>query len=180
MARKTTTPAGKPISVVRVIGTFVAIIFVFFLTTEYAPVAEYVNVAGWLARGAAWVSGGILQVLGPLLGFPVLVAGTRLGSGEFVVDVTEACSGATPTAIYLAAVAAYPASWRSRGVGAVIGFLVIHFFNVLRVLALFLIGLFAHEYFHDMHVYVAQAVVLIVAVATWVFWAERYADVTVA
>jgi hypothetical protein len=41
---------------------------------------------------------------------------------------------------------------------------------------LFLIGLFAHQYFHDTHVYVAQALVVAIAVATWLFWAGRFAD----
>ncbi len=61
-------------------------------------------------------------------------------------------------------------------IGAGIGFAVIHAVNVLRVIALFLIGLFANQYFHDTHVYIAQALVVVVAVVTWVYWAGRFAD----
>ena len=43
-------------------------------------------------------------------------------------------------------------------------------------IALFLVGLFYHQYFHDTHVYVAQALVVAIAVATWLFWAGRFAD----
>src|SRR5690349_16650649 len=99
---------------IRVVATFVGIIFAFFMATDYAPIADHINVAGWLARAAAWFSGWVLNGVGHLAGFPVQTTGTRLASGEFVVDVTEACSGAVPTAIYLAAVAAYPASWRAK------------------------------------------------------------------
>jgi exosortase/archaeosortase family protein len=161
---------------IRVVGTFVGIIFAFFMTTDYAPIADHFNVAGGLARIAALFSGWFLKGLGGLIGFPVQINGTRLGSGPFVVDVTEACSGAVPTAIYLAAVAAYPASWRAKMIGAGIGFGVINSINVLRVIALFLVGLFASQYFHDTHVYVAQALVVVIAVATWIFWAGRFAD----
>jgi hypothetical protein len=41
---------------------------------------------------------------------------------------------------------------------------------------LFLIGLFATQFFHETHVYIAQAVVVAIAVATWLFWAGRFAD----
>ncbi len=161
---------------IRVVATFVGIIFAFFMATDYAPIADRFNLAGWLARGAAVLSGFLLTGLGHWVGFTVDMDGTRLGSGSFIVDVTEACSGAVPTAIYLAAVAAYPASWRARMIGAGIGFAVIHAVNVLRVIALFLIGLFANQYFHDTHVYIAQALVVVVAVVTWVYWAGRFAD----
>jgi exosortase/archaeosortase family protein len=90
--------------------------------------------------------------------------------------VAPACSGAVPTSIYLAAVFAYPTSWRARGIGAVIGVTVIHLVNLLRVSALFLIGLYFHEIFHESHVYVAQALVVCVAVALWLYWATRFAD----
>lgn len=161
---------------IRVVVTFIGIIFAFFMATDYAPIADHVNVARWMARVAAWFSGWILMALGSALDFPVQINGTRMGSGDFLVDVTEACSGAVPTAIYLAAVAAYPASWRAKLIGAGIGLGVIHSINVVRVIVLFLIGLFANQYFHDTHVYVAQALVVVIAVATWIYWAGRFAD----
>ena len=65
---------------------------------------------------------------------------------------------------------------RAKLVGAGLGLGVIHGINVVRVVALFLIGLFANQYFHDTHVYVAQALVVVVAVATWIFWAGRVTD----
>ena len=81
-----------------------------------------------------------------------------------------------PTSIYMAAVFAYPTSWRARWLGTAIGIGVIQMVNIFRVSALFLIGLFFHEIFHDTHVYVAQALVVCVAVALWLYWATRFAD----
>ena len=43
-------------------------------------------------------------------------------------------------------------------------------------IVLFLIGLYFHQFFHDTHVYVAQALVVCVAVALWLYWATRFAD----
>jgi exosortase/archaeosortase family protein len=78
--------------------------------------------------------------------------------------------------IYLAAVLAYPATWRAKAVGALLGFVVILVVNLFRVSVLFLIGLYFQEIFHETHVYVAQALVVCVAVALWLFWATRLAD----
>jgi exosortase/archaeosortase family protein len=111
-----------------------------------------------------------------MAGFPVRIDGTNLASGDFIVDVSPACSGAVPSMIYLAAVLAYPTDRRAKLVGSALGISVIHLVNLIRVVALFLIGLFAHQYFHDTHVYVAQALVVCIAVATWLFWAGRVAD----
>ena len=160
----------------RVVGTFVVLIAVFFSLLTYSPIVERIDVGALLAQLSAWLSWLFLKGLGSLVGFPVVINGTNLGSGGFVVDVSPACSGAVPTMIYLAAVFAYPASLRSKLTGAVIGAVVIHGVNLMRVVTLFLIGLFASEYFHDTHVYVAQALVVAIAVATWLFWAGRFAD----
>ena len=123
------------------------------------------------------MSYGVLQGRSaPLAGFPVHKMGTIMGSGPFEVDVAPACSGAVPTSIYLAAVFAYPTTLAGARLGTAIGIGVIQLVNVVRVSALFLIGLFFHEIFHDTHVYVAQALVVCVAVALWLYWATRFAD----
>lgn len=161
---------------VRVIGTFLALITVFFFILTYDPILAVVDIGAALAQLSAFLSFGVLKVVGWLGGFPVHKIHTIMGSGSFEVDVAPACSGAVPTSIYLAAVFAYPSTWRSRGLGAALGIVAIQLVNIVRVCALFLIGLFFHEIFHDTHVYVAQALVVCVAVALWLFWATRYAD----
>lgn len=161
---------------VRVIGTFLLLITVFFFILTYDPILKVVDLGAGLAQLSALLSYGVLKVVGAIGGFPVHRIHTIMGSGSFEVDVAPACSGAVPTSIYMAAVFAYPASWRSRAIGAVLGIVTIQVVNIIRVSALFLIGLFFHELFHDTHVYVAQALVVCVAVALWLYWATRYAD----
>jgi len=160
----------------RVIGTFLALIVVFFFILTWDPLLKFIDLGAALAHVSAGMSYGVLKVIGAIGGFPVTKMGTIMGSGNFEVDVAPACSGAVPTSIYLAAVYAYPTSWRARGIGTAIGIGVIQLVNVVRVSALFLIGLFFHEIFHDTHVYVAQALVVCVAVALWLYWATRFAD----
>jgi exosortase/archaeosortase family protein len=161
---------------IRVVTTFVALIALFFTLMTYNPIVKRIDIASVLAQLSAWLSWLLLRGLGAIVGFPVRLDGTSLASGSFVVDVSPACSGAVPSMIYLAAVFAFPTSVRAKMIGAGMGVGVIHGVNLLRVVALFIIGLFFNEYFHETHVYVAQALVVAIAVATWLFWAGRFAD----
>jgi exosortase/archaeosortase family protein len=161
---------------VRVIGTFLFLIMLFFVILTWEPILKWVDIGAAMAHLSAWMSYGVVKLVGLIAGFPVHKDGTIMGSGAFEVDVAPACSGAVPTSIYMAAVLAYPTSWRQRGFGSLLGIVVIQLVNVVRVSALFLIGLYFQSIFHDTHVYVAQALVVCVAVALWLHWATRYAD----
>ncbi len=161
---------------IRVVSTFVLLIAVFFALLTYNPIVKRFDVAWMLAQVSAWFSWLLLRGVGLIVGFPVHIDGTNLASGSFIVDVSPACSGAVPSIIYLAAVFAFPTSLRSKIIGAALGVGVIHGVNLVRVVALFIIGLFFKEYFHETHVYIAQALVVAIAVATWLFWAGRFAD----
>jgi exosortase/archaeosortase family protein len=161
---------------IRVVGTFIALIVVFFSLLTYTPIVERVDIAAVLARVSAWLSWLFLRGLGMLIGFPMKIDGTNLASGGFAVDVSPACSGAVPSMIYLSAVLAYPTTMRAKLIGAGLGVGIIHGVNLIRVVVLFLIGLYFNQYFHSTHVYIAQALVVAIAVATWLFWAGRFAD----
>lgn len=161
---------------VRVVLTFVGLITVLFALLTYEPIVKHVDIAYVLAQVSAWISGGLLEAVGLAMGFPVQIDGVNLSSGDFIVQVSPACSGAVPTMIYMSAVFAYPTTLRAKLIGAGIGLAIINGANLIRVVALFLVGMFANAYFHETHVYVAQALVVGVAVATWLFWAGRFAD----
>jgi len=160
----------------RVIGVFLGLIVAFFFVLTWEPIASRVDIGAGMARLAAWMSYWILRAIGAVVGFEVTRMGTIMGSGAFEVDVSPACSGAVPATIYLSAVFAYPTTWRARWIGAALGVTIIHLVNLGRVSALFLIGLYYHAIFHETHVYIAQALVICVAVAVWVWWASRFAD----
>ena len=161
---------------IRVIGTFILLIMGFFFILTWGPIVDRFDIGAGLAQLSAWLSFAILRVIGFVAHFPVRIDGTVMGSGQFTVDVAPACSGAVPMSIYLAAVLAYPTSWRAKSLGAGLGIGVILLVNLVRVAGLFLVGLYFPEIFHDTHVYVAQALVVCVAVGLWLYWATWFAD----
>jgi hypothetical protein len=102
---------------VRVIGTFLFLIMAFFFVLTWDPIIKVVDIGAGLAQLSAWMSYEVLRLISAIVGFPLHRMGTIMGSGDFEVDVAPACSGAVPTSIYMAAVFAYPTSWRARWLG---------------------------------------------------------------
>jgi exosortase/archaeosortase family protein len=110
---------------------------------------------------------------------PVTQAQARVATGLFgtsslPVDVTLACSGADAIALCLAAVFAYPASWRMRLTGGGAGLALILGLNVVRIGTL---GRAAASppWFDALHVYVWPAALLL-AIAGYVFGWMHLAD----
>ena len=121
--------------------------------------------------GIAKVSGFTLD----LIGQNVTMQGTIIRNSRFAVNIRNGCNGVEAMLIFLAAVLAFPASWRSRGLGLVLGILAIQVVNLIRVVALFLTGIYFPRLFDASHTVVWQTVVILAGVVLWIFWANRFA-----
>jgi len=121
--------------------------------------------------GIAQVSGGVLDAIGQ----NVTMQGTVIRNARFAVNIRNGCNGVEAMLIFLAAVLAFPASWRSRGLGLVLGILAIQVVNLIRVVALFLTGTYYPSLFDASHTVVWQTVVILSGVLLWIFWANRFA-----
>ena len=127
-----------------------------------------------LTAGIARMSGAVLD----LLGQDVTMAGTVIRSPRFAVNIRNGCNGVEAMLIFLAAVLAFPASWRSRLLGLGLGIVVIQIVNLIRVVALFLTGAYLPRFFDASHTVVWQTLVILTGVLLWIFWANRFAAPT--
>jgi exosortase/archaeosortase family protein len=75
--------------------------------------------------------------------------------------------------IFLAAVLAFPAPWKWRLGGLVLGILAIQAINLVRVVSLYLTGVYFPRIFDASHTVIWQTVVILFGVLLWVFWANR-------
>jgi len=119
----------------------------------------------------AQVSGGILG----LMGQKVTMNGTIISNARFAVNIRNGCNGVEAMLIFLAAVLAFPAPWRSRLAGLGLGILVIQIVNLIRVVALFLTGVYFPKLFDTSHTVIWQTIVILSGVLLWIYWANRYA-----
>lgn len=121
--------------------------------------------------GVAQASGVALNVIGQ----NIEKDGTILRNDEFAVNIRNGCNGVETMIIFLAAVMAFPASWAARLAGLVLGILAIQVINLIRVVALFLTGVYFPDFFDSSHTVVWQTVVILFGVFLWIFWANRFA-----
>lgn len=131
------------------------------------------NVINPFTAGIAKVSGLILQMMDPT----IIMRGTEIHNVEpsFAVNIKNGCNGVEAMIIFLAAVLAFPATWKARAIGLVIGIVVIQIVNLIRVIALFLTGVHYRSFFDQSHTVVWQTVVILCGVLLWIFWANRFA-----
>jgi exosortase H (IPTLxxWG-CTERM-specific) len=120
----------------------------------------------------------IAAFTGFLLGFTgtdVVRDDTIIYFGNIPLNILEECNGVPAFIVYLAAILAYPASLKAKGIGFLLGFPVIFLVNEVRVLSLFFFYKYtSYEIFNLMHVYVWQIAIIVVAVLLWLYWAERF------
>ena len=121
--------------------------------------------------GIAHASGAALN----LLGQNVTMQGTVIRNARFAVNIRNGCNGVEAMLIFLAAVLAFPASWKSRLAGLGLGILAIQVVNLVRVVALFLTGIYFPKIFDTSHTVIWQTIVILFGVVLWIFWANRFA-----
>lgn len=156
------------------------------MPTAIAP-TSFREARNFALRAVAWSLGlfGLLRspwiqshALVPVTQAQARVATGLFGTSSLPVDVTLACSGADATALCLAAIIAYPATWRMRLAGGGAGLALILGLNIVRIGTL---GRAAASpaWFNTLHVYIWPAV-LTLAIAGYVFGWMRLADQRVA
>ncbi|HEY0782307.1 MAG TPA: exosortase H [Thermoanaerobaculia bacterium] len=153
--------------------TFLAL-FVVLLGASFTLVSvNWVNdhVIEPFTAGIASVSGVVLNAFGQ----HVHLDGTVIQGPSFAVNIRNGCNGVEAMLIFLAAVLAFPAPWRSRLLGLVLGIAAIQVVNLVRVVALYLTGVYFPKLFEASHTVVWQTIVILCGVLLWLFWANRFA-----
>jgi exosortase H (IPTLxxWG-CTERM-specific) len=149
--------------------------FVFFLllAAVLVPGIQLLERADWFAaavRGLCtahtWIAHAVLQTLG----FDVSRWGTRISGDGFTVVVTSACSGLLGSVLLLSAVVAFPARWRARAWGLLIGVGALFLLNQLRIVSLFYVGSRFPELFEEVHYYVWPLLIILGVAAYFYFW----------
>lgn len=183
MARKPQSPESSPESRLQQIRSFfkknrreVTFLAIFLSTLALGftlislnPVNDHVIEP--FTAGIAKVSGVTLD----LLGQNVRMQGTIIRSPRFAVNIRNGCNGVEAMLIFLAAVLAFPTSWRWRLLGLAFGLVAIQLVNLIRVVALFLTGAYMPSLFDASHTVIWQTVVILASVLLWIFWANRSA-----
>ena len=119
------------------------------------------------------LSARVASVILNLFGMQTSVDGTVLsGADGFSVNILKGCDGSYVMAIVVAAVLAFPSTWKEKGIGLALGIPGVQIVNLVRIVSLYYIGVKQPALFEQFHIYVWQTGVIIVSMAIWIFWAE--------
>lgn len=153
----------------RFFAIFLAIQAVLFAAELTPPVQEHL--VHPFTGGLAWASGVMLE----LVGREVVTAGVLIQdlSTQFAVEIAAGCNGVEAMIILAAAMLAFPAPWRYKLAGIAIGILAIQALNLVRIVSLFLLGLWSKTAFEWAHLYVWQALIMLDALVVWLLWIRR-------
>ena len=154
---------------IRFLTLFLLLLAGSFMVVALQPVNDHVIEP--FTAGIAKVSGAVLDGIGQ----NVRMEGTVIRNPEFAVNIRNGCNGVETMLIFGAAVLAFPAPWRARGIGLALGILAIQGINLVRVVALFLTGVYFPSWFDSSHTVIWQSVVVASGVLLWIFWAQRFA-----
>lgn len=89
---------------------------------------------------------------------------------EFAMSIEAGCNAIEASIVLLAAILAFPATWRSKLVGILCGLLSLHVVNILRIVSLFYIGQWDMKIFEWAHLYIWQALIMLDVFIVFLFW----------
>jgi exosortase H (IPTLxxWG-CTERM-specific) len=88
----------------------------------------------------------------------------------FGVRIERGCNGVEAVIILFAAIFSFPAPFKNKVIGFVIGFFAIQALNLVRIVSLFYLGQWNQVAFEWFHLYLWQALIIMDALVVWLIW----------
>lgn len=117
-------------------------------------------------RVVADLVGGTLRVFG----IPAEISDTIIHIEASTLEVSIECTGIQATAIFCAAVLAFPCSWRARGIGVIVGIAGVALLNLARISILALTAAYREDWFDSLHGLLMQGFLLLFVAPLWLVW----------
>ena len=102
----------------------------------------------------------------------VLATGKVLQSASngFAVSIEAGCNGVEATIVLVAAILAFPSTWKRKLIGLAAGIVAVQGLNIVRVISLFYLGQWNFDVFEWAHLYVWQALIMLDVLIVWLLW----------
>ena len=135
-------------------------IFYLFLFTAFFENHIQVHIVSLNAS----ISGFILN----LFGQHTFTSGSFITSSVFSINVKRGCDAVEPMALFAAALLAFPSSIKNKIKGLLIGISILFVLNIIRIVSLFLTGIYYPSVFEIMHIEVWQFLFILFALGLWI------------
>jgi exosortase H (IPTLxxWG-CTERM-specific) len=147
------------------VGIFVVLMVGFYLVT-FLPAMNNGFLPYYMKLNAR-MSAGVLN----LFGEGASADGTMVYSPRYSVDIRHGCDAIEPSALFIAAVLAFPSRLLPKLPGLLFGTVVLSIINLFRIATLFFVGIHWPGLFEFMHEDVWQSLFVLIALVLWVLWA---------
>ena len=151
---------------IRFFVLFTVLLVGLFTLEILQPAEEYVILpfTSFIADVSVW----ILQVFDDSVeSYKNIIRNSVTGFG---VRIERGCNGVEAVIILFAAIFSFPAPFKNKIIGFVIGFFAIQVLNLVRIISLFYLGQWNQVAFEWFHLYLWQALIILDALVVWLIW----------
>ena len=114
----------------------------------------------------AWLANGILHAMGQ----DTHLSEITITSSRFAMTIRRGCDAVEPTWIFCAALVAFPAPWRHKIAGMLVGILVLQLLNLVRIVTLYWIGVHWPVFFNSAHLEIWPVLFILTSILLFVLW----------
>ncbi len=155
----------NPLIVYLAVFGFLAMLFYAFYTSTW----YFKNIIEPVSAFYAKTGNTILNILG----FDTLHNETSIISEQLTLNVFTGCDGTEAMALFASAIIALGVSWTTKFKGLLFGLPLLVLINIIRVVSLFILGIFLPSLFDFFHVQFWQIAYILSAMLIWLYWANK-------
>lgn len=159
-----------------------------FLSVGLVLYLIWLAVYEWVIHPAGWVDEAVIrnsldvsQWMLEVFGYEVARSGNRLMhiKGTPGLFIGDSCNGISLFALFSIFIIAFPGKWICKIFFIPIGILLIHFMNILRIVALALIETVSYEWTEFNHTYTFTLLMYLFIFGLWLFWINKFSGIKI-
>jgi len=157
---------SPPLKMLRFVLVFLACLLLLFTAELLQPVQDLVILP--FTAGIAHVSVWLMRLFDhSVISQQNDILNAFTGGG---IQIVAGCNGVEAVLILVSAVLAFPAPWKHKVLGILIGFIAIQALNLVRIISLYYLHQWNQVWFEWFHLYLWQALIILDALVFWLIW----------
>ena len=100
----------------------------------------------------------------------VVATANRIASPRAVLEIVRGCDGSGVLFLINAAVLAFPATWRARVAGVLLGAALVYVLNLARLAGLYVVASYRLPWFLPLHTYFVPSLLIVVMALFYLAW----------